>query len=107
MKQRLIWPVLALAVLLSACGADGKAYTTADAQALIDADAFDGEMEQVDSYTVALLYGLEENAVIDCASYIAINSSASADEVTVLVLRDEAADKTAEESCKKRVEGQI
>ena len=98
MKQRLIWPVLALAVLLSACGADGKAYTTADAQALIDADAFDGEMEQVDSYTVALLYGLEENAVIDCASYIAINSSASADEVTA---------KTAEESCKKRVEGQI
>ena len=87
MKQRLIWPVLALAVLLSACGADGKAYTTADAQALIDAGAFDGEMEQVDSYTVALLYGLEENAVIDCASYIAINSSASADEVTVLVLR--------------------
>ena len=60
MKQRLIWPVLALAVLLSACGADGKAYTTADAQALIDADAFDGEMEQVDSYTVALLYGLED-----------------------------------------------
>lgn len=107
MKQRLIWPVLALAVLLSACGADGKAYTTADAQALIDADAFDGEMEQVDSYTVALLYGLEENAVIDCASYIAINSSASADEVTVLVLRDEAAAKTAEEACKKRVEGQI
>lgn len=100
MKQRLIWPVLALAVLLSACGADGKAYTTADAQALIDADAFDGEMEQVDSYTVALLYGLEENAVIDCASYIAINSSASADEVTVLVLRDEAAAKTAEEACK-------
>lgn len=44
MKQRLIWPVLALAVLLSACGADGKAYTTADAQALIDADAFDGEI---------------------------------------------------------------
>lgn len=107
MKQRLIWPVLALAVLLSACGADGKAYTTADAQALIDAGAFDGEMEQVDSYTVALLYGLEENAVIDCASYIAINSSASADEVTVLVLRDEAAAKTAEESCKKRVESQI
>ena len=107
MKQRLIWPVLALAVLLSACGADGKAYTTADAQALIDADAFDGEMEQVDSYTVALLYGLDENAVIDCASYIAINSSASADEVTVLVLRDEAAAKTAEEACKKRVEGQI
>lgn len=64
-------------------------------------------MEQVDSYTVALLYGLEENAVIDCASYIAINSSASADEVTVLVLRDEAAAKTAEEACKKRVESQI
>ena len=44
MKQRLIWPVLALAVLLSACGADGKAYTTADAQALIDAGAFDGDV---------------------------------------------------------------
>ena len=42
MKQGLIWPVLALAVLLSACGADGKAYTTADAQALIDAGAFEG-----------------------------------------------------------------
>ena len=54
MKQRLIWPVLALAVLLSACGADGKAYTTADAQALIDAGAFDGEMERWSRWTAIL-----------------------------------------------------
>ena len=37
MRHRLIWPALALAVLLAACSAGGRAYTTADAQALIDA----------------------------------------------------------------------
>ncbi len=107
MRHRLIWPALALAVLLAACSASGRAYTTADAQALIDAGAFDGEMEQVDEYTVALLYGIEEESITDCASYMAINSSVSADEVTVLVLSDEEAAKAAEEACRKRVESQI
>lgn len=107
MRYRLIWPALALAVLLAACSASGRAYTTADAQALIDAGAFDGEMEQVDEYTVALLYGIEEESITDCASYMAINSSVSADEVTVLVLSDEEAAKAAEEACRKRVESQI
>ena len=88
MRHRLIWPALALAVLLAACSASGRAYTTADAQALIDAGAFDGEMEQVDEYTVALLYGIEEESITDCASYMAINSSVSADEVTVLRARE-------------------
>ena len=109
MRRRLIWPALALALLLAACGADsGKgAYTTADAQALLDAGAFDGEMEQVDAYTVALLYGLQEDDITDCACYIAINSSVSADEVTVLVLADEGAAQAAETACQERVEDQI
>ena len=107
MRHRLIWPALALAVLLAACSASGRAYTTADAQALIDAGAFDGEMEQVDEYTVALLYGIEEESITDCASYMAINSSVSADEVTVLVLADEGAAQAAETACQERVEDQI
>ena len=108
MKRRLIWPALALALLLAACGADSKeAYTTADAQALLDAGAFDGEMEPVDAYTAALLYGLEEESITDCACYMAINSSVSADEVTVLVLGDEAAAQAAETACRERMEDQI
>jgi hypothetical protein len=100
---------LALVLLLSGCASQSclTTYTTSDAQALIDAGAFTGQMEEVDSYVVSLLYGIDQDTITDCASYMAINSSVSADEVTVLVLTGEDAAQAAVAACEKRVEAQI
>jgi hypothetical protein len=102
---------LALALLLTGCAGQSSdslaTYTASDAQALIDAGAFSGQMEEVDSYVVSLLYGIDEDTITECASYMAINSSVSADEVTVLVLTSEDAAQAAVAACEKRVEEQI
>lgn len=82
-------------------------YTVADGQALVDAGACDGVMEAVDAYIISLLYGIPEESITDCAGFLAINTSVSADEVTVLVLADEAAAIAAEEACRKRAADQI
>lgn len=107
MKRKTILPALALVLLLTACGGNGPAVFSADdAQTLLDAGLFSGEMEQVDSYIVSMLYGIPEEDMSDCVCYMAINTSVSADEVTVLVLTDEAAAKTALEACRKRIQDQ-
>ncbi len=108
MKLRLMMPLLALALLLSACGGGGKAaYTTGAAKALLDAGAFSGEMEEVDGATAAMIYGLDAATVKECVCYMASNTSVNADEVTVLVLTDENAAKAAVTACEARVASQI
>lgn len=100
---------LALTLLLAACsaGPDVAGYTTGDAERLLDAGAFSGEMEELDRYAVSMLYGIDETDISECAGYMAINASVSADEVTVLVLAGEDEAKAAVEACQKRVEKQI
>jgi hypothetical protein len=100
---------LALALLLSGCGGKTSlaAYTPSDAQALMDAGAFTGQMEEVDSYVIAALYGIDQDTITQCAAYMAVNTSVSADELTVLTLTDEDAAQAAAAACEKRVEGQI
>ena len=109
-KIRLIWPVLAL-LLLCACGGtggDSKAtYSPQDAQDLIDAGAFTGEMEEVDGDVAAALYGLDASTVTECKCFMAVNTAVSADEVAVLVLTDEKAADAAVAACKARVDSQI
>lgn len=107
--RRAVLPVLALVLLLGGCSHAGTAdaYTTADAQALLDAGAFSGQMEEVDAYVVSMLYGIDGDTVADCACYMAVNTSVSADEVTVLVLTGEDAAADAAAACQKRVESQI
>ena len=109
MKRRVLAPVLALMLVLAACSAGPKAadYTVEDAQKLLEAGAFSGEMEAVDGDVVSALYGLDSGTVQACAGYMAINTSVSADEVTVLVLADEEGAKAAAEACQKRVASQI
>lgn len=105
----ILFPVLALLLLLCACSSGGSkaAYAVGDAQALLDAGAFDGQMEEVDSYIVSMLYGIDEGDIAECACFLAIDTSVSVDEVTVLVLTGEEAARAAEEACQKRVESQI
>ncbi len=107
-KSRYLVLLFALMLLLSACSSkDSTPYTTADAGKLLDAGVFSGEMEEVDLYIVSLLYGLSEDSILDGVSYMAINASVSADELTILIMEDENAAKDAEEACQKRVENQI
>lgn len=111
MKKRILASALAAMALLAACGQQGsetkKDYTADDAQALLDAGVFDGEMEAVDSFVAAMLYGLDEADVTEAVCYMAADTSASADELAVLILVDEAAAQKAEAGCKKRIESQI
>jgi len=109
MKLRTSLPFLALALLLCACGGgESKAPYSADTvKALLDAGAFSGQMEEVDSTTALLLYGIDEADVDDCVCYMATNTSVSADEVTVLVLKSEDAVEGAVAACKERIASQI
>ena len=109
--QALCLTALALFTLLCGCaGEEAKTpvpYTGSDARAIVEAGACDGAMEEVDAFIVSVLYGIPEGSITECVGFLAINTSVSADEVTVLVLTDEAAAQAAEEACRQRVERQI
>lgn len=96
--------LLLLLLLLSGCGGGERGYAPEDARTLLDAGLFEGDMAPVDAAIAASLYGIDGDTVRDCACYMAANTAASSDEVTVLVLTDEAAAQAAEEACQKRVE---
>ncbi len=101
---------LALALLLCACsgGQAEPPYTVDDADALLAADGlFDGELAPIDRSVAAALYGIDEAAIVDCVSYQAVNTSVSADELTVFVMDNEAAAQVAETACQLRAENQI
>lgn len=99
---------LILAFALCACGGqkDG-AYSVADAQTLLDSGAFDESMAQVNTAAILTIYGIDASAVEDGVCYMATNTSVSADELTILVLTDEAAAQAALEACQARVDSQI
>lgn len=108
--KALILAALALCAVLCACTSSGEniaAYTVNDAKALVDAGAFDGEMEEVDAFIVSMLYSIDEESITECVGYLAINTAVSADEVAVLVMADEEAAEQAEAACARRVENQI
>lgn len=105
-----ILAVSAAALLtLGACGAgDGQQpYDLQDAETLLASGAFDPSMGPVEPQAVAALYGLDPATVEDCVSYMATNTSVSADELTILVLTDEQAAQAALEACQARVDSQI
>lgn len=108
MMKKILMAVLAL-MLLCSCGAKEKApYTLADADTVLNSGAFEGnEMAPIDGFIVSILYGIEESTISECAGYMAVNTSVSADELVVLVLTDEDAAIAAEEACKARVTAQI
>lgn len=105
--KKLICPLLALILLLSACGGSAAAYTLEDGETLLNSGAFDGDLVQIDTFILCRLYGIDQDIVASAVSYQATNTSVSADELTILVLMDEDAAKAAEEACKNRVDNQI
>lgn len=109
-KLALLFAAL-MAVSLVGCSSSAPktpaAYAVEDAQVLLDAEVFNGDMAEIDLDTVAMLYDIDRDTIQDGVSYLATNTSVSADELTILILTDEAAAQTAETACEKRLDNQL
>lgn len=99
--------VLILLVLLCGCTAGETPYAVSDAQVLLEADLFNGDMGPVDQYFAAKLYGIDEDTILDCICYMAANTASSADELAIFILTDANAARLAEAACQKRAENQL
>ena len=99
--------MLILLVVLYGCTVSETPYTISDAQILLEADLFNGDMGPVDKNIVFQLYGIDEDTIQDCICYMASNAASSADELTIFILADENGAMLAEEACQKRVGNQI
>ena len=99
--------MLILFMLLCGCTAGKTPYSIGDAQILLEAGLFSGDMGPVDKHIVSQLYGIDEDIIQDCICYMASNTASSADELTVFILTDENGARSAEEACQKRAENQI
>lgn len=109
MKKRIFALILAL-LCLCGCGHNQSpsAYDLSLADVLMDTGAFEGsEMAPVDLEIAAMLYGIDPSTIEDGVFYMAANTSVSADELLLLILKNEAAAEKAYEACKAHVEAQI
>ena len=96
-------------LLLSGCGekapAAAAAYDpAATAEALMASNAFSGALEEIDQEMIPAYYGLDEGTIQEAVAYGSL--SAGAEEIVVLVLKDEEGTKAAVEALKARVESQ-
>lgn len=109
MMKRILAAAAALLLLCGCTGSESKAvYSTAQADEVLSSGAFEGsQMAPVDSYVAAMLYGIDESTITECAVYMATNTSVSADELAILIFADEESAIAAEAACKARVAAQI
>ena len=96
-------------LLLTGCGEKAPAAVSAydpaaTAEALRASDAFSGALEEIDKEMIPTYYGLDEGSIQDAVAYGSL--SAGAEEIVVLVLKDEDSAKAAVEALKARVEAQ-
>ena len=94
---------------LAGCGAgeSGDAvqpYTQEQAQEILDSGAFTDTLETTDKDTVAILYGVEADSIVDCACYTSL--SAGAEEIAVLTMKDADSAKAAMAGMETRVADQ-
>lgn len=105
--KRLLLPLLALCLCLSACNggaAKDEGYDPTDtAQALLDSGAFTQVLDLLDKETAceALYGGLDPETVEDCAVYASL--SAGAEEIAVLKLNSDTAAETAQAALEDRI----
>ena len=108
--KRTLSLLLLLGLLLCACGGGTKEtpYSTDQAEAILTSGAFEGsDMAQLELSVAAMLYGIDASTLTGGVCYLAANTSVSADELAILIFRDEAAAQTGAEALQKRVQSQI
>lgn len=106
MRKAFIAVALA-ALVLAGCASASRPYTVADADTLMDAGIFSGDMAKVTSPAMAARYGVDAGDILDFVSYQSTNTAVSCDEVTVLVLKDQDAAVKAEDACRERIADEL
>ena len=108
-RQRLGGGIAALAaalvLVLCACGGAAEPFDPAStAGALLDSGAFSENLEQLDQDVACMLYGIDEATVTGSAVYG--STGATAEELAVFTLTDEAAAQAAKTALETRVADQ-
>ena len=80
------------------------AFESADLETILAAGVFSEELELVDAELVFGLYGLSADAVTDCTAYL--STGASAEEIVLFTVADEAGVAAIEDACDWRIEDQ-
>ena len=114
MKKKVTAALLALACLasLAACGKEESpaAWTTADAQSILDSGAFSEELEELDCDMAWMLYrlgdaGLDRKQLTDGA--VRRSAGATCEELAVLIFDSEGAAETAKKALEDYIQSQI
>ena len=80
------------------------AFEAADVETVLAAEVFSEELEAVDAELVYGLYGLSADQVAECTAYL--STGASAEEIVLFTMADEAGVKAVEDACAWRIEDQ-
>ena len=102
--------VLALALVLTACGSktEAEVWDTGDVQALLDSGAFSEELEELDKDTAFILYRLADYGLDRLSGAVVLRSAgATCEELAYLVLDSEDSAKAAKGALEDYVQSQI
>ena len=102
--------VLALALVLTACGSktEAEVWDTGDVQALLDSGAFSEELEELDKDTAFILYRLADYGLDRLSGAVVFRSAgATCEELAYLVLDSEDSAKAAKGALEDYVQSQI
>ena len=102
--------VLALALVLTACGSktEAEVWDTGDVQALLDSGAFSEELEELDKDTAFILYRLADYGLDRLSGAVEFRSAgATCEELAYLVLDSEDSAKAAKGALEDYVQSQI
>lgn len=104
-KFLFVFLLTGLLLSLAACGGQEETplrdFTTADAQTLLNSDAFSEALEEIDLDIACELYGLDRNKVNEGAVYG--STGATAEELAIFVFTDADTAQAAQETFQTRI----
>lgn len=112
MKKTIALVCAALCLLLTACGGNSgsqsdtpaRPFQASDVTSILASNAFSEELEELDADLVCTLYGLDEAMITGCTAHL--STGASAEEVVLFTVGDEANVQAVRTACEKRVADQ-
>lgn len=105
-KVRLLPLLLAMGLLLSACGGKGQAAydPSKTAEALLDSSAFTQALDTLDGEIACQMYGVDFDGVTECVAYASL--SAGSEGFAVITFQEEKAAEAALEALQAYVDGE-